>query len=228
MTSSNGNIFRVAGHLCREFPGHRWIPSTKASDAELWCFLWSAPEYNREAGDLRRHHTHYDVTVMCAWNTPVTGGIPHNGPAMLSLDVLFALSSNKLLTKQSCHRWFETLRCPHEDENEDKKTNWRWMYPSNVHLNQCWIVTNKAQRPLFTTCLKIDTLYSRKFLIYIRHIRQVVDQVILISYIAKEMLPNRQQAIIYICDGPAQRLNSLIPGNVGIILKRNLRTHVTD
>ena len=24
--------------------GHRWIPCTKASDAELWCFLWSAPE----------------------------------------------------------------------------------------------------------------------------------------------------------------------------------------
>ena len=22
----------------------RWIPSTKASDAELWCFLWSAPD----------------------------------------------------------------------------------------------------------------------------------------------------------------------------------------
>ena len=22
----------------------RWIPDTKASDAELWCFLWSAPE----------------------------------------------------------------------------------------------------------------------------------------------------------------------------------------
>ena len=21
-----------------------WIPHTKASDAELWCFLWSAPE----------------------------------------------------------------------------------------------------------------------------------------------------------------------------------------
>ena len=39
--SSNGNIFRVTGHLCREFTGHRWIPRTKASDAELWCFLWS-------------------------------------------------------------------------------------------------------------------------------------------------------------------------------------------
>ena len=44
MTSSNGIIFRVTGHLCGEFTGHRWIPCTKASHAELWCFLWSAPE----------------------------------------------------------------------------------------------------------------------------------------------------------------------------------------
>ena len=27
-----------------ECTGHRWIPLTKASDAELWSFLWSAPE----------------------------------------------------------------------------------------------------------------------------------------------------------------------------------------
>ena len=39
MTSSNGNIFRVTGPLCGEFTGLRWIPLTKASDAELWCFL---------------------------------------------------------------------------------------------------------------------------------------------------------------------------------------------
>ena len=38
MTSSNGNIFRVTGHLCGQFTDHRWIPHTKASDAELWCF----------------------------------------------------------------------------------------------------------------------------------------------------------------------------------------------
>ena len=44
MTSSNGNIFRVIGPLCGEFTGPRWIPHTKASDAELWCLLWSAPE----------------------------------------------------------------------------------------------------------------------------------------------------------------------------------------
>ena len=39
MTSSNGNIFCVTGPLCGEFPGDRWIPLTKASDAELWCFI---------------------------------------------------------------------------------------------------------------------------------------------------------------------------------------------
>ena len=44
MTSSNGNIFRVTDHLCGEFTGPRWIPRTKASEAELWCFLWSASE----------------------------------------------------------------------------------------------------------------------------------------------------------------------------------------
>ena len=43
MTSSNGKIFRVTGHLCGEFT-HGEFPHTKASDAELWCFLWSAPE----------------------------------------------------------------------------------------------------------------------------------------------------------------------------------------
>ena len=48
MTSSNGNIVRVTGPLCGEFTGHRWIPRTKANDAELWCFLWSAPEWTVE------------------------------------------------------------------------------------------------------------------------------------------------------------------------------------
>ena len=43
MTSSNGNIFRVTGHLCGEFTGPRWIPRTKASDTELWCFFYLHP-----------------------------------------------------------------------------------------------------------------------------------------------------------------------------------------
>ena len=60
MTSSDGNIFRVTGPLCGEFTGHRWIPCTKASDAEFWrfCFIgvWiNGWVNNREAGDLRCH-----------------------------------------------------------------------------------------------------------------------------------------------------------------------------
>ena len=55
--------------FCGEFTGPRWIPRTKASDAERWCFLWSAPwindwANNRESGDLRRHRANYDVIVM--------------------------------------------------------------------------------------------------------------------------------------------------------------------
>ena len=47
MTSSNGNIFCFIGPLCREFTAHRWIPLIKASNMELWCFLWPAPEQSR-------------------------------------------------------------------------------------------------------------------------------------------------------------------------------------
>ena len=35
MTSSNGNIFRITVPLC----GHRWIPLTKGSNTDLWCFF---------------------------------------------------------------------------------------------------------------------------------------------------------------------------------------------
>ena len=68
LTSPNGKIFRVIGHLCGEFTGHRWIPRTKASDAELWSFLWSAPNKRLSKQSwgwwfetLSRHD---DVTVM--------------------------------------------------------------------------------------------------------------------------------------------------------------------
>ena len=66
MTSSNGNVLRFTGPLCWEFTGHRWIPLTKASDAELWYFLClnKRPTNNRDAGDLKHHRARYGVTVM--------------------------------------------------------------------------------------------------------------------------------------------------------------------
>ena len=48
MMSSNGNIFSVTGPLWGESTSHQWIPITKASDGELWCFLWSTPEQTAE------------------------------------------------------------------------------------------------------------------------------------------------------------------------------------
>ena len=70
MTSSNGNIFRVTGHLCGEFIGPRWIPNTKAMQwrgALMFSFIcvWiNGWVNNREAGDLRRKRAHYDFVVM--------------------------------------------------------------------------------------------------------------------------------------------------------------------
>ena len=50
------NIFRVITPLWGEHTGHWWIPLTEAGDAELWCFVWSAPlandwENSRDGGD---------------------------------------------------------------------------------------------------------------------------------------------------------------------------------
>ena len=69
MTSSNRNIFRVAGPLWGNSPVTGEFPAPKASNGELWCFLWFAPRINgwvnnHEAGDLGRHRAHYDVTVI--------------------------------------------------------------------------------------------------------------------------------------------------------------------
>ena len=44
----NENIFRATGPLCGESTSHRWIPLTTASDAEVWCFLWSLPKQTFE------------------------------------------------------------------------------------------------------------------------------------------------------------------------------------
>ena len=56
------------------------IPLTKASDTELWCFLWSAPEHAVEQTMeapviLDRHGTHHDVTVMTSLMLPVNNGL---------------------------------------------------------------------------------------------------------------------------------------------------------
>ena len=63
MTSSNGNIFRVTGHLCGEFTGDKgqW---GGALVFPLICARINSWVSNREASDLSRHRAQYDVIVM--------------------------------------------------------------------------------------------------------------------------------------------------------------------
>ena len=65
------NIFCVTGLLWGEFTGHRWIPLTKASDAELLCFLWSAPDQTVSKQSRRRWFE--------TWSRPLWSHC--NGPA---------------------------------------------------------------------------------------------------------------------------------------------------
>ena len=73
MTSPNGNIFCVTGHLCWEFTGHRWIPAQRPVTQSFGVSF-----HRRLNGQLSiqswgwwfaTHRTHYDVTVMLRSDT---------------------------------------------------------------------------------------------------------------------------------------------------------------
>ena len=71
MTSSNGIIFHVTGHLFGEFTGDRWPVNSPhkgqwrgALMFSLICVWINGWENNREAGDLRRYHAHYNAIAM--------------------------------------------------------------------------------------------------------------------------------------------------------------------
>ena len=124
MTSSNGNIFRVTGHLCGEFTVNRWIPHTKASDAELWCFLWSAPKHWRRwwvetlSRSLWRHCN--GSQARCTWHTSRGLG---TWPGIL---IHFPISNSSV----------------------------GWVGPSNMDMRQLSynIIKRQSDRPAFFAC----------------------------------------------------------------------------
>ena len=63
MASSNGTIFRLTGLLSPVNPPHKgqWRGALMFYMICIWINGWVN---NREAGDLKRHHAHYDVIVM--------------------------------------------------------------------------------------------------------------------------------------------------------------------
>ena len=124
MTSSNGNIFRVTGHLCGEFTGYRWILRTKASDVELWCFFIDLRPNKRLSIQswgwwFETQRTHYDVTVMwrrdvglacsellalCEGKPRITVGFSSQSVS----DVFYGIIPTDLLNIQLSYRWYGT------------------------------------------------------------------------------------------------------------------------
>ena len=68
MTSSNGNIFRVSGPLWRETSSnHRSQVDSPHKGQWRGALIFSSTiswANNLDAGDLRRHRAHFDVTVV--------------------------------------------------------------------------------------------------------------------------------------------------------------------
>ena len=89
MTSSNGNISALlaicAGNspVAGEFPAQR--PVTRSFDVFFDLRQIIGGVNNREAGDLRRHRTHYDVAVIATQ----TGLIEQRWEANNSMMLLF-------------------------------------------------------------------------------------------------------------------------------------------
>ena len=66
--------------------------------ANDWYCLWW----------LLQMETFSALLALCAGNTPVNGKFPSQRPVTRSFEVFFDLRLNKLLSKQSRRRWFET------------------------------------------------------------------------------------------------------------------------
>ena len=109
MTSSNGNIFRVTG------PFH-WSPLNSPHKGQwrraLIFFIWASINAwvnNREAGDLRRHHAHYDVIVMNYLN-------------------------NGTQTKQSTIKPCTSYPCCNMTKRQSSDNKWFWCFATKKYI----------------------------------------------------------------------------------------------
>ena len=107
MTSSNGNIFRVTGHLYGEFTGPRWIPAQRPVTQSFDVFFdlhpnkwlgkqWWGWWFETPWCPLWRHRNVYvdEITYSCLrrmWvNKPYESANYHNGPLIRYVKVMVA------------------------------------------------------------------------------------------------------------------------------------------
>ena len=137
MTSSNWNIFRVTGPLWGGTAGHRWIPFTKPSDAELWCFLWSALEQTPE--QTLETPVIWDAVVLIMASlwclSPASGTKYHD--AILMASAVIVLYHISLLWSSDAIWW-------HRSELTLAQTMACCLTATSHYLNQCWLLISKV------------------------------------------------------------------------------------
>ena len=133
--------------LWGEFTGHRWIPLTKASDADLRCFRWSAPWINGSVnkGDLGCHRAHYDVIAMpiqSRFTAPQRVALLSNLWNVLSISERNCENKNfTLVLRGIVGLWVHTLR-PFPVWLKNKDADY-----TAIPLVSCWIKINKKLLP---------------------------------------------------------------------------------
>ena len=151
MTSSNGNNFRVTGPLCEEFTGHQWIPPTKAIDAKLWCFLWSAPEWMIETPS-RSLWRKCNETSSIPWQLMpwllVTKGHQQARHWLHKISQPLSsmgkdLNSGIILCIHAPSQWETTLQCNVASHSLCTCTEWSLKLPPP---SQCWQMTKNANK----------------------------------------------------------------------------------
>ena len=106
MTSSNRSIYP----LCREFTGHQLSSLTKASDAELWCFLWWAPE---QMVDKQLRCWWFEMPLCSFWcHGNVDCCIPVSDDKILPTDWFFVDFQNQIgdISHRFLYHWSQDRR----------------------------------------------------------------------------------------------------------------------
>ena len=78
MMTSSRNIFRVTGPLWGESIGRQWIPLTKTSHVDLWCFLWLCKQsryLDTHTRTFTRTHTHAHTQTQTHTHTTLKWGV---------------------------------------------------------------------------------------------------------------------------------------------------------
>ena len=121
MTSSNGNIFHVIGHLCGVFTGHRWSPAqrpvtqsfgvffdmclNKRLSKQSWCWWFETPSppWWRHNNEWWRYNMEklFILLFICS-------NFLHKGQVTRYFDVWFVVSLYKLFNIQWSGQLFET------------------------------------------------------------------------------------------------------------------------